>query len=151
MFGGRQQHPRFCEYSRHLYCSTCHVGDRCILPWAVLDAWDFRPRPVARAVHDYLDSIFDKPVLCVSGVNPGLYSRVALLAKVREARLRLAELVARGGPAQAKMSALLGSRGYLVENGEFFAMRELVDLSKGMFAELPRLLGAVEQRLRHRR
>ena len=46
-----------------------------VIPGRVLHKWDFVPRPVSCAAHDYLTSISDQPVLCVTAINPGLYAK----------------------------------------------------------------------------
>jgi hypothetical protein len=76
-------------------------------------------------------------MLCVSAVNPHLYSRVPALARVKEMRQRLVKMVTttlKHCPAKRRLLALAGSRRYLLEPGDFFALRDLVDLSKGAFA-----------------
>ncbi|CAK9203698.1 unnamed protein product [Sphagnum troendelagicum] len=74
-------------------------------------------------------------MLCVSAVNPYLYSRVPILAHVREMRGRLSKMVACiGCPALQRIQATATSCSYLLENNDFFALRDLVDLSKGAFA-----------------
>jgi hypothetical protein len=76
-------------------------------------------------------------MLCVSAVNPHLYSRVPALTRVKEMRQRLVKMVTttlKHCPAKRRLLALAGSRRYLLEPGDFFALRDLVDLSKGAFA-----------------
>jgi hypothetical protein len=79
--------------------------------------------------------IWGQPMLCVSAVNPYLYSRVPILAHVRDMRGRLSKMVACiGCPALQRIQATATSCSYLLENNDFFALRDLVDLSKGAFA-----------------
>lgn len=38
--------------------------------------WDFKSYPVANVCAEYLRSIFDQPLICVSSVNPELMEKV---------------------------------------------------------------------------
>ena len=72
-----------------------------------------------------------------------------LLADVRARRYRLAKLVPelRSFDEGRTMLRSAGGRGYLLEGGEYYAMRDLMDLSKGgAFARLPRWLEDVEKK-----
>ena len=67
--------PRVCWYTGGLYCSECHRQQTAVLPSRVLRSWDFVPRPVCCVAHDYLVAIRDQPLLCITAINPGLYTR----------------------------------------------------------------------------
>ncbi|KAL2642871.1 hypothetical protein R1flu_010458 [Riccia fluitans] len=136
--------PRLCEYSGQLFCSTCHLNETAVLPAWVLERWDFTPRLVSQLAKAYLDSIYDKPMLCVSAVNPYLYARVPVLAHLTEMRRKISKMLACiRCPARTRIQTMLGSRRYLLENNDFCALRDLVDLSKGAFAVLPGYMRAV--------
>ena len=45
-----------------------------------------------------------------------------------------------------RLLAASGHRRYLLESADFWALAELVDLSKGAFSEQPRFLAAAAQR-----
>lgn len=38
--------------------------------------WDFKSYPVANVCAEYLRSIFDQPLICISSVNPELMEKV---------------------------------------------------------------------------
>jgi hypothetical protein len=140
--------PRWCEYSGQLYCSTCHLNETAVIPAHVLHFWDFTPHKVSQLAKAYLDSIYNQPMLCVSAVNPYLYSRVPILAHVREMRGRLSKMVACiGCPALQRIQATATSCSYLLENNDFFALRDLVDLSKGAFAVLPEFMQSLLEKV----
>ena len=40
--------------------------------------WDFKSYPVANVCAEYLCSIFDQPLICVSSVNPELMEKVGV-------------------------------------------------------------------------
>ncbi|KAK9917040.1 hypothetical protein WJX75_000268 [Coccomyxa subellipsoidea] len=145
--------PRRCEYNARLYCHECHGGDLAELPALVLHHWDFHPRPVSTMAADYLSSIADRPLLCIGAVNPGLYARVPMLARAQDLRTRACKALAAArasGPEGAdkakRLLAGAGPRRYLLESPDFWAMRELVELSKGAFSRLPAWLEAAAAR-----
>lgn len=84
--------PRFCYYTGMYYCRTCHSGRTCAIPARVLHAWDFEPRPVCNDVMDFLEVQRERPLYCVSAVNPALYERVVLLEMVRFLRRQVIAL-----------------------------------------------------------
>ncbi|QDZ22528.1 hypothetical protein A3770_08p50460 [Chloropicon primus] len=138
-----------CEYTKQLYCTSCHTNQKMILPWAVLQDWDFRPRKVSGVAYEYLSSIFEQPILCVSAIRPQLFQRISLLDTVRLRRINLHKrfLQLQGTDFEKPLLNALGSRSYLLENVEFWSLRDLMDLSKGAFAELPGLLDNFEAKL----
>ncbi|KAK9812803.1 hypothetical protein WJX72_004085 [[Myrmecia] bisecta] len=145
--------PRRCEYNGLLYCLECHHNDQEVIPARVLHNWDFGKRPVSSMAADYLGAISEQPLLCLGAVNPGLYARVPLLARTHELRARtckaLASARASSPETAAKVERLLtaaGPKRYLLESADFWAMRDLTELSKGAFSELPQWLNAAAER-----
>ncbi|XP_031277175.1 uncharacterized protein LOC116135597 [Pistacia vera] len=127
--------PRLCEYTGQLFCSSCHNGDTAVLPARVLHHWDFTRYPISQLAKSYLDSVYDQPMLCVSAVNPFLYSKVPALQHVMGVRKKIgAMLPFVRCPFRRSINKGLGSRRYLLESNDFFALRDLIDLSKGPFA-----------------
>lgn len=78
---------------------------------------------------------YEQPMLCVSAVNPYLYFRVPILVHLRETRKRLSKMLACiRCPSRSRIQGMVGSRRYLLESNDFYALRDLTDLSKGAFA-----------------
>lgn len=74
-------------------------------------------------------------MLCVTAVNPLLFSKVPALFHLMNMRKKIASMVQYVRcPFRRSIQTGLGSRRYLLETSEFFALRDLVDLSKGPFA-----------------
>ena len=74
-------------------------------------------------------------MLCVSAVNPFLFSRVPALQHVTNVRKKIGAMLPYVRcPFRGSINKGLGSRRYLLESNDFFALRDLIDLSKGMFA-----------------
>lgn len=77
-------------------------------------------------------------MLCVSAVNPVLFSKVPALLHVMSVRKRIAAMFPYlRCPFRGSIQRGLGFRRHLLESNDFFALRDLVDLSKGVFAGKP--------------
>ncbi|XP_051123170.1 uncharacterized protein LOC127246034 [Andrographis paniculata] len=140
--------PRLCEYSGQLFCSSCHNNDYAVLPARVLHYWDFTRYPVSQLAKSFLDSISDKPMLCVSAVNPFLFSKVPTLQHVANIRNRIRAMVPYVRcPFRRSIYKGLGSRKYILESNDFFALRDLIDLSKGVFSALPAMVESVSRKI----
>ncbi|XP_043724161.1 uncharacterized protein LOC122671129 [Telopea speciosissima] len=140
--------PRLCEYTAQLFCASCHTNDTAILPAKVLHFWDFTQYPVSQLAKSYLESIYDQPMLCVSAVNPFLVSRVPTLHHVMGIRKKVGAMLPYVHcPFRRSIYRGLGSRRYLVESNDFFALRDLVDLSRGAFAALPVMVENVSKKI----
>ncbi|XP_049393124.1 uncharacterized protein LOC125857565 [Solanum stenotomum] len=140
--------PRFCEYSGQLYCSSCHTNDTAVLPARILHLWDFNQYPVSQMAKSYLDSIHDQPMLCVSAVNPFLFSKVPALQHVTNIRKRIGTMLPFVRCSfQRSIYRGVGSRRYLLESNDFFSLRDLIDLSKGIFAALPVMVETISRKI----
>lgn len=74
-------------------------------------------------------------MLCVSAVNPLLFSKVPALLHVMGIRKKIAAMLpCIRCPFRRSIQKGLGFRRHLLESNDFFALRDLVDLSKGAFA-----------------
>ncbi|XP_076903288.1 uncharacterized protein LOC143558320 isoform X1 [Bidens hawaiensis] len=140
--------PCVCEYSGQVFCSSCHVNETAILPARVLHWWDFKEYPVSQLAKSYLDSIHDKPMLCVSAVNPFLFSKIPPLQHVINVRKRIGRMLPYVRcPFRRSIYKGVGSRRYILESSDFFALKDLVDLSKGVFAALPVMLETISKKI----
>ncbi|XP_074580376.1 uncharacterized protein LOC141836752 [Curcuma longa] len=140
--------PRYCEYTGQLFCASCHANDTSVLPAKVLHRWDFSLYPVSQLAKAYLESIYDQPMLCVSAMNPFLFSKVPALLHVMGIRKKIAAMFPYiRCPFRISIQRGLGSRRHLLESNDFFALRDLVDLSKGAFAALPIMLETLSNKI----
>ncbi|KAH7290680.1 hypothetical protein KP509_30G059200 [Ceratopteris richardii] len=136
--------PRYCEYTGQLFCSSCHSNELAVVPAYVLWHWDFTPKRVSQFSKSYLDSIYDQPLLCLSTANLYLYQRVPCLSKIQEIRTKLSRVLScMRCDSRSRILNIMGSRRYFLESNDFFALRDLEDISKGAFAVLPGLLKMV--------
>ncbi|XAR72616.1 hypothetical protein NMG60_11019322 [Bertholletia excelsa] len=140
--------PRLCEYTGQAFCSSCHTNETAVLPARVLHHWDFTEYAVSQFAKSYLDSIHDQPMLCVSAVNPFLFSKVPALQQVTSVRKKIGAMLPYVRcPFRMSIFKGLGSRRYLLESNDFFALRDLIDLSKGPFAALPAVVETVSRKI----
>eukprot|EP01026_Neomeris_dumetosa_P078309 TRINITY_DN8464_c1_g1_i5.p1 TRINITY_DN8464_c1_g1~~TRINITY_DN8464_c1_g1_i5.p1 ORF type:complete len:461 (+),score=48.58 TRINITY_DN8464_c1_g1_i5:722-2104(+) len=146
--------PRRCEYLRALYCYECHHNETDRIPGHIVSRWDFTRKAVSGLAHEYLQSIYAQPIISIKDINPGLLARVSALARAHELRkqaanaLKIAGNAGDAGRAEAFLRTL-GERRYLVERPEYYSVRDLTDISKGAFAELPDWLEGVNRRCRN--
>lgn len=76
-----------------------------------------------------------QPMLCVTAVNPFLLSKVPALLHVMNVRKKIGTMLPYVRcPFRRSINRGLGNRRYLLESNDFFALRDLIDLSKGVFA-----------------
>ncbi|XP_023531456.1 uncharacterized protein LOC111793688 [Cucurbita pepo subsp. pepo] len=140
--------PRICDYTCQMFCSSCHTNEMAVIPARVLHHWDFTRYPVSQLAKSYLDAIHDQPMLCVSAINPSLFSKVPALLHVMGVRKKIGHMISYVRcPFRLSINRGLGFRRYLVESNDFFALRDLVDLSKGAFAALPTLLETLSRKI----
>ncbi|KAJ6977507.1 hypothetical protein NC653_029419 [Populus alba x Populus x berolinensis] len=140
--------PRLCEYTGQLFCSSCHTNEAAVLPARVLHYWDFNKYPVSHLAKSYLDSIHEQPMLCVSAVNPLLFSKVPALHHIMGVRKKIGTMLQYVRcPFRRTINKALGSRRYLLESNDFFPLRDLIDLSKGAFAALPVMAETVSRKI----
>ncbi|XP_061336670.1 uncharacterized protein LOC133283774 [Gastrolobium bilobum] len=139
---------RLCEYTGQLFCSSCHTNETAVLPARVLHNWDFTHYPVSQLAKSYLDSIHEQPMLCVTAVNPFLLSKVPALLHVMSVRKKIGTMLQYVRcPFRRSLNRGLGNRRYLLESNDFFALRDLIDLSKGVFAALPVMVETVSRKI----
>ncbi|XP_050879917.1 uncharacterized protein LOC127083640 isoform X2 [Lathyrus oleraceus] len=140
--------PRLCEYTGQLFCSSCHTNEAAVLPARVLHHWDFTHYPVSQLAKSYLDSIHEHPMLCVTAVNPFLLSKVPALLHVMNIRKKIGTMLPYVRcPFRRSINRGVGNRKYLLESNDFFALRDLIDLSKGVFAALPVMVETVSRKI----
>ncbi|URE15670.1 DUF4206 domain containing protein [Musa troglodytarum] len=92
--------------------------------------------------------VTDEPMLCVSAINPLLFSKVPALLHVMGIRKNIGAMFPYiRCPFRISIQRGFGSRHHLLESNDFFALRDLVDLSKGTFSALPVMLETVSHKI----
>ena len=115
----------------------------------MLHAWDFTPRKVCKAAHQFLSAMAPQPVLCPSAVNPGLFANNKQLRHVRLLRLQLCRIrdFVETCRNRGRLMQLLAPRLYLIQNTELFSLTDLAQINSG---ELPKyLVSKIDQLARH--
>lgn len=85
-------------------------------------------------IYNFMFMIF-QPMLCVSAVNPFLFSKVPSLLLVMNIRKKIgAMLPYLRCPFRRTINKGLGPRRYLLDSHDFFSLRDLIDLSRGPFS-----------------
>eukprot|EP01025_Chloroclados_australasicus_P001897 TRINITY_DN10453_c0_g1_i1.p1 TRINITY_DN10453_c0_g1~~TRINITY_DN10453_c0_g1_i1.p1 ORF type:complete len:783 (+),score=113.67 TRINITY_DN10453_c0_g1_i1:887-3235(+) len=146
--------PRRCEYLLSLYCHDCHRNETDRIPAHIIHKWDFTRKPVSGLAHEYLQSISTQPLISVGDMNPGLLARVPTLARAHKLRKQASSALKAATDAgdEGRCEALLrtlGERRYLIERPEYYSVRDLTDIAKGAFAELPDWLEGVNRKCRN--
>ncbi|XP_037075465.1 differentially expressed in FDCP 8 homolog A-like [Pollicipes pollicipes] len=129
--------PRLCDYTGRYFCARCHRGDRAIIPARAIRNWDFHRYPVSCGVREYLELMFDRPVLDVEEANHLLFSYVEELGHVRELRQRLVQMrrCALPCPADgARLPSWLEARPHLLGSPRLYSLRDLSDVWSGQLA-----------------
>eukprot|EP00210_Caulerpa_lentillifera_P000986 g950.t1 len=153
MFKGSPS-PRKCEYTELLYCHACHHLDSALLPSKILNEWDFRKSLVSVGAKKYILSIFPHPVLCINSVNPGLLASVPVLGHLQYIRLDIIQkldALRRKGQEGKRIAEVFekkaGDNVYLLQNADYWSLKDLGDISRGFLAVLPRWLEMIHSRI----
>eukprot|EP01063_Lacrimia_lanifica_P000626 TRINITY_DN10329_c0_g1_i1.p1 TRINITY_DN10329_c0_g1~~TRINITY_DN10329_c0_g1_i1.p1 ORF type:complete len:950 (+),score=295.66 TRINITY_DN10329_c0_g1_i1:233-2851(+) len=89
-FAWRYDTVRFCYYTGMYYCNGCHDNTLThTIPARLVHDWDAAAKPVCHDAYLYLTSLWDRPVLCVSAVNPQLFVAASTLQLMRGIRVQL--------------------------------------------------------------
>ena len=101
----------FCRYLELLFCKSCRGNQRRPLPWRMIHLQDFTPQKVGELSHcssigvrraitpsccrarqvslaaaEFLDQVWEHPVIDLDSVAPGLLGRHRKLARMAQAR-----------------------------------------------------------------
>ncbi|KAK8831971.1 hypothetical protein WA577_005071, partial [Blastocystis sp. JDR] len=135
--GGKQglfkKDYRYCEYSHYYYCLNCHSNSTFIIPGRLVLLWDFKSYPVANVCAEYLRSIFDQPLICVSSVNPELMEKNATLKRIRELRSRLSFMYDYVNTCKQReeLMRVLEPRLYFMTGTEMLSLKDFLDIKNG--------------------
>ena len=53
----------YCHYTGYWYCTTCISKEKKLIPWYVLDNWDFKSYTVSKESKEDLDKLYTKAIL----------------------------------------------------------------------------------------
>ncbi|RNF07733.1 pleckstrin homology domain-containing family M member 3 isoform X2 [Trypanosoma rangeli] len=83
---------RFCHYMGMYYCHNCHSRRKSVIPARILHFWDTRCFSVCNDAFGFLELQTERPLYCVSAVNPRLYEHSVLLNELRYLRIQVMAL-----------------------------------------------------------
>ncbi|XP_073735494.1 pleckstrin homology domain-containing family M member 3 isoform X6 [Callorhinus ursinus] len=83
---------KVCNYSGWYYCSSCHVDDSFLIPARVVHNWDTSKYKVSKQAKEFLEYVYEEPLIDIQQENPMLYRHAEPLATVVRLRQRLKSL-----------------------------------------------------------
>ncbi|XP_075036335.1 pleckstrin homology domain-containing family M member 3 isoform X2 [Mixophyes fleayi] len=83
---------KVCSYSGWYYCSTCHVDDGFVIPARLVHNWDTSKHKVSKQAKEFLEYVYEEPLIDLQQENPLLYRHVDALAQVVRMRQQLKSL-----------------------------------------------------------
>ncbi|XP_059558922.1 pleckstrin homology domain-containing family M member 3 isoform X4 [Myotis daubentonii] len=83
---------KVCNYSGWYYCSSCHVDDSFLIPARVVHNWDTSKYKVSKQAREFLEYVYEEPLIDIQQENPMLYLHAEPLATVVRLRQRLKSL-----------------------------------------------------------
>lgn len=129
-----RENMRFCFHTGLWYCRSCHTGKKAILPSQAVTNWNFKKYPVCDSSFLLLLESETTPVIDMATANPSLYSQREFLGirKLRERLNLMAEVVLPCTLREVSPQDLFLVRPHLFTLGDFFSLRDLIDLSSGV-------------------
>ncbi|XP_030180286.1 pleckstrin homology domain-containing family M member 3 isoform X3 [Lynx canadensis] len=142
---------KVCNYSGWYYCSSCHVDDSFLIPARIVHNWDTSKYKVSKQAKEFLEYVYEEPLIDIQQENPMLYRHAEPLATVVRLRQRLKSLRAYLFSCRAAVAEDLRRRifprEYLLQQIHLYS---LADLQQEVIApEEPGLAGAVHQYPQH--
>ncbi|KAG8521041.1 Pleckstrin homology domain-containing family M member 3 [Galemys pyrenaicus] len=83
---------KVCNYSGWYYCSSCHVDDSFLIPARIVHNWDTSKYKVSKQAKEFLEYVYEEPLIDIQQENPMLYLHAEPLAVVVRLRQRLKSL-----------------------------------------------------------
>ncbi|XP_066515679.1 pleckstrin homology domain-containing family M member 3-like isoform X2 [Hoplias malabaricus] len=83
---------KVCCYSGWYYCQSCHQDNLFLIPARLLHNWDTNKHKVSKQAKEFLEFIYEEPLLDVQQLNPCLYEHSEPLAAVLKLRQQLQSL-----------------------------------------------------------
>ncbi|KAM8933995.1 pleckstrin homology domain-containing family M member 3 [Pelodytes ibericus] len=129
---------KVCSYSAWYYCSTCHVDDGFIIPARLVHNWDTSKHKVSKQAKEFLEYVFEEPLIDVQQENPLLYRHVEALAHVVRLRQQLKSLRAYLFSCRAVVAEDLRRRifprEYLFQQIHLYSLADLQQVVDGKLA-----------------
>ncbi|XP_040913552.1 pleckstrin homology domain-containing family M member 3 isoform X2 [Toxotes jaculatrix] len=83
---------KVCYYSGWYYCQSCHQDNSFLIPARLLHNWDTTKHKVSKQAKEFLEFVYEEPLLDVQQLNPCLYEHCEPLSTVLRLRQQLQSL-----------------------------------------------------------
>ncbi|KAJ8283012.1 hypothetical protein COCON_G00055310 [Conger conger] len=129
---------KVCRYSGWYYCHSCHDDDLFLIPARLVHNWDTTRHKVSKQAKEFLEFVYEEPLLDVARLNPGLYAHCEGLAAVLRLRQRLQSLRAYLFSCRATVAEDLRRRifprEYLLQHIHLYSLSDLQQVIDGKLA-----------------
>ncbi|KAM3917331.1 pleckstrin homology domain-containing family M member 3 [Leptodactylus fuscus] len=136
--GLSNEKAKVCSYSGWYYCNLCHVDDGFIIPARLVHNWDTSKHKVSKQAKEFLEYVYEEPLIDVQQENPLLYRHVDALAQVVRLRQQLKSLRAYLFSCRAVVAEDLRRRifprEYLFQQIHLYSLADLQQVVEGKLA-----------------
>ncbi|XP_074047606.1 pleckstrin homology domain-containing family M member 3 isoform X2 [Macrotis lagotis] len=123
---------KVCSYSGWYYCGSCHVDDHFLIPARIVHNWDISKYKVSKQAKEFLEYVYEEPLIDIQQENPMLYRHVEPLATVVRLRQQLKSLRAYLFSCRAAVAEDLRRRifprEYLLQQIHLYSLADLQQL-----------------------
>ncbi|XP_041662970.1 pleckstrin homology domain-containing family M member 3 isoform X2 [Cheilinus undulatus] len=120
---------KVCYYSGWYYCQNCHQDNSFLIPARLLHNWDTSKHKVSKQAKEFLEFVYEEPLLDVQQLNPCLYEHCEALSTVLRLRQQLQSLRAYLFSCRATIAEDLRRRifprEYLLQHIHLYSMADL--------------------------
>nr|XP_045003326.1 pleckstrin homology domain-containing family M member 3 isoform X1 [Jaculus jaculus]XP_045003327.1 pleckstrin homology domain-containing family M member 3 isoform X1 [Jaculus jaculus] len=129
---------KVCSYSGWYFCSSCHVDDTFLIPARIVHNWDTSKYKVSKQAKEFLEYVYEEPLIDIQQENPMLYLHAEPLATVVRLRQRLKSLRAYLFSCRAAVAEDLRRRifprEYLLQQIHLYSLADLQQVIEGKLA-----------------
>nr|XP_055072283.1 pleckstrin homology domain-containing family M member 3 [Misgurnus anguillicaudatus]XP_055072284.1 pleckstrin homology domain-containing family M member 3 [Misgurnus anguillicaudatus] len=129
---------KVCSYSGWYYCSSCHQDNLFLIPARLLHNWDTNKHKVSKQAKEFLEFVYEEPLLDVQQLNPCLYEHCEALAAILKLRQQLQSLRAYLFSCRATVAEDLRRRifprEYLLQHVHLYSLADLQQVIDGKLA-----------------
>nr|XP_002749756.3 pleckstrin homology domain-containing family M member 3 isoform X2 [Callithrix jacchus] len=129
---------KVCNYSGWYYCSSCHVDDSFLIPARIVHNWDTSKYKVSKQAKEFLEYVYEEPLIDIQQENAMLYHHAEPLAAVLRLRQRLKSLRAYLFSCRAAVAEDLRRRifprEYLLQQIHLYSLADLQQVIEGKLA-----------------
>ncbi|XP_069052505.1 pleckstrin homology domain-containing family M member 3 isoform X2 [Lepisosteus oculatus] len=129
---------KVCYYSGWYYCQSCHEDSLFLIPARLLHNWDTSKHKVSKQAKEFLEFVYEEPLLDIQQLNPCLYEHCEALAAVLRLRQQLQSLRAYLFSCRATVAEDLRRRifprEYLLQHIHLYSLADLQQVIDGKLA-----------------